>query len=339
VADKTSIEWTRGDDGTPGATWSPVTGCTKVSDGCLHCYIDKTPPFRINHRKFNGDHIGATTGVQLHPERLGVPLGWRKPRRIFVCSLADLFQDEVPDAFIADVFATMALAPHHTFQVLTKRHARLKALLNKPTFPTMVVYRMYKRHSYGAPPTWPLPNVWIGVSVENQQWADIRIPALLETTAAVRWLSCEPLIGPVLLGRWLTWADGSIRYSEPEAGIAGISWVVGGGESGPGARPMHPDWARSLRDECRSSGVPWFFKQFGQHAPVVDQPADGDLWVPADGSGAVPWKPWDGHVRAGGGDFRSPGGRSVLMRRHRSKHDAGRLLDGREWSECPGREN
>lgn len=127
MADKTNIEWTQ-------ATWSPVTGCTRVSEGCTRCYIERTPPFRMAGRRFDGDHIGATTGVQLHPERLEIPLRWRKPRRVFVCSMADLFHDQVPDEYIARVFVVMALAPRHTFQVLTKRHARMRSLLNSREF-------------------------------------------------------------------------------------------------------------------------------------------------------------------------------------------------------------
>lgn len=243
MSDGTKIEWT-------DATWSPVTGCTKTSDGCTHCYIDRTPPFRIAGRKFDGPGIGATTGVKLHSERLQIPLRWRKPRMIFVCSLADLFQDEVPTRFIAEVFAVMSLAPQHTFQVLTKRHGRLRSLLNSPSFWAMVdAARAVRGHEglrgAGDPPG--LPNVWVGVSTEDQRWADVRIPALLDTPAAVRWISAEPLLGPiVLLDEWL--------------GGDGLSWVVAGGESGPKARPMHPQWARGLRDQCLGAGVAYLFK-------------------------------------------------------------------------------
>jgi protein gp37 len=341
MADNSKIEWTE-------ATWNPVTGCTKVSPGCDNCYAET---FAERFRGVPQHHFEQGFDVVLRPERLDQPLRWKRPRRVFTNSMSDLFHDAVPDDFIAKMFAVMAAAPQHTFQVLTKRHGRMRTLLSSDDFREQVFLASNLPHGDVLGDGWPLRNVWLGVSVESQKWADIRIPALLETTAAVRWLSCEPLLGPLDLSEWLDHAPwhytdfgvvcscGAAMAGDERCAAPSLEWIVVGGESGPGARPMHPDWARSLRDHCQDSEVPYFFKQFGQHAPVVDQPADGDLWVPADGSGAVPWKPWDGHVRAGGGDFRSPGGRSVLMRRHRSKHDAGRLLDGREWSECPGREN
>lgn len=295
MADGTHIEWTE-------ATWNVVTGCTKVSAGCDHCYIERTPPFRMAGRKFDKPGTGGTTSVQLHPERLTLPLKWRKPRRIFVNSLSDLFHDDVPDKYIAEVFACMGLAEWHVFQLLTKRHARMRSLLGSPTFRVAVLdaaYRMvldsldvparaknpyWARYSaalngHGAAIAWPLPNVWLGVSVEDQQWADIRIPALLDTPAAVRWLSCEPLLGPLNLtggGTQQTyWLTGRPYWGEPEpigggtilgrAPLIGprLDWIVVGGESGPGARPMELDWARSLVEQCRSAGTPVFVKQLG----------------------------------------------------------------------------
>lgn len=269
MSDGTHIEWT-------DATWSVVSGCTRTSEGCQRCYIDRTPPLRMARRRFDGDHIGATTGVMLHPERFAVPLSWRKPRKVFVCSLADLFHDEVPDEHIASTFAVMALAPQHTFQVLTKRHARLRALLSSDAFTARVADIAYlmafgehprvtgraeaaARRTYlswesvfpspsvvGALP-WPLPNVHVGVSVESQKWT-IRLDALRETPAVVRWVSAEPLLSGLDLTAHLSW----------------LSWVVAGGESGPGARPAHPDWFRSLRDQCAATGVPYLFKQRGE---------------------------------------------------------------------------
>ena len=281
MADKTHIEWT-------DATWNPVTGCTRVSPGCENCYIDWSPPFRIEGRHFtrNGERshaIGATTGVRLHPDRLDQPLRWRRPRRIFVCSLADLFHDEVPDEHIARVWAAMALASQHTFQVLTKRPARMRALLSSHEFRRSVRQAMCAMGASGIDAFgrdfFPLPNVWVGITAEDQQRADQRVPILLETPAAVRFLSCEPLLGPVDLTP------------------CHIDWVICGGESGPNARPMHLNWARSLRDQCQHAGIAFLFKQWGE-------------WAPGD-SGA------GNHVTRVG------------------KRAAGRELDGRTWDQYP----
>lgn len=267
VGDHSAIEWT-------DATWNPVTGCTRVSPGCVNCYIDWAPPFRIEGRHFtdrdgNRSHaIGATTGVRLHPDRLDWPLrkrSWRG-KRVFVCSLADLFHDDVPDEYIARVFAVMALTPEVTYQVLTKRPARMRALLTSGAFADLLGdtlgMMLFEQRISDYDVTFPLPNVWLGVTVEDQERADQRIPILLETPAAIRWLSCEPLLGPVDLdatGMDVTGTSG--LESRPPA----VDWVVAGGESGPGARPMHPDWARSLRDQCEAAGVPYLFKQWGEH--------------------------------------------------------------------------
>lgn len=403
MSDGTAIQWSE-------ATWNIATGCTKVSDGCDHCYIERTPPFRMNRRSFDKPGIGGTTGVILHPERLATPTHWAKPRLIFVNSLADLFHEGISADLIAKAFAVMALTPQHTYQVLSKRHARMRSLFNRLDFQNLVAreidalsvdlahrpaetwrpirgYAGYEASSHGRvrsqakevlrtsinpdtgrecvtlwnrgkprtetvhrlvlmahEPTsdpslevchrngdktdnrlanlrwgtrsenqrdkvrhgsrggpqrltsdqvdeiralrrngvtqqaiadrfgisrslvslidsgrawaepdivWPLPNVHLGVSAETQSFAQLRIPALLDTPAAVRWVSAEPLLGPLSLRRWL---------GTPEPGI---NWVVLGGESGPGARPMDLDWARSIVGQCRESGVPVFVKQLG----------------------------------------------------------------------------
>lgn len=292
MGDKTKIEWTE-------ATWNPVTGCTKVSPGCDHCYIDRTPPFRMAGRKFDGPTVGATTGVILHPERLDQPLRWTRPRRIFVNSLSDLFHDDIPDEYIAKVFAAMALAPQHTFQLLTKRHGRMRSLLSQPStdgdaFIWKVKSAMWdwaltlpgtsgRRASDGwnaldRSGWWPLPNLWLGVTVEDQTRADLRIPALLATPAAVRFLSCEPLLGSVSLDRFSPARVGGAQFHDALRPLVDtvdghelmprIDWVIAGGESGPEARPMHPAWARSLRDQCAAAGVPFHFKQWGEWGPV-----------------------------------------------------------------------
>lgn len=226
-----AIEWTQ-------ATWNPVTGCTKVSPGCAHCYAEA-----ITLRfKRGGRFIPAETVIRLHPERLTLPLKWREPRLIFVNSMSDLFHDAVPECFIQEVFSVMQAAPRHTFQVLTKRHERLAALA--PSLP------------------WP-SNVWAGVSVENQLWAERRIPALEQVPSRVRFLSCEPLLGPLAL-------DGLLDE---------VQWVIAGGESGNRARVIKPEWVRQIKAECVRVGVPFFFKQWGgRTSKAGGRVLDGETW-------------------------------------------------------------
>lgn len=328
MADQSKIEWTE-------ASWNPVTGCTKVSPGCDHCYAET---FAERWRGVPGHAYEQGFDLTLRPERLDQPLRWRRPRRIFVNSMSDLFHDAVPDGFIAQVWNVMAQCPQHTFQILTKRHARMRSWVTRwadragdgdhdrglppmPRGPEAVraTYasgraRLFAEmlDSMGEPPEgcayplydwvegqrfWPsvLPNVWLGVSVENQQWADIRIPALLDTPAAVRWLSCEPLLGPVDLapddhtGHDRDWQghdyeclkcsteDEFVAWREQL--MAPMDWVVVGGESGPGARPMDLDWAGLLVRQCRASKVPVFVKQlgsrWGRHHHDIDQFPEG----------------------------------------------------------------
>ena len=273
MGDKTKIEWTAGADGTPGATWNPVTGCTEVSPGCDLCYA-KT--FAERWRGIPGHHFEHGFDVTLRPERLDQPQRWRRPRRIFVNSMSDLFHEAVPDEFIARVWQVMAACPQHTFLILTKRHARMRSWVSRcavspggwithdgsdparacdgtgvivgyPYRPEHVVYgRRGKRTEYPASGGWPLPNVWLGVSAEDRHWAGIRVPALRRTPAAVRFVSAEPLLGPV---------DG--------VDLGGVNWVIAGGESGPGARPCDLAWLRNLRDQCADAGVAYFLKQVG----------------------------------------------------------------------------
>lgn len=233
--------------------------------------------------------------MTLRPQRLRQPLGWRTPARVFVNSMSDLFHADVPDAFIARVWAVMAATPQHTYQVLTKRHGRMRALLSSPAFAHLVAEEG-RRHVIGSQADWmavaamlardvlpdgrvvprPLPNVWVGVSAEDQQRADLRIPALLDTPAAVRIVSAEPLIGPVDLSRWLGiehyesfgWGEEMFAALSGRVG-GGLGWVIVGGESGPGARPMGLDWARDLVEQCRAARVPVFVKQLGSaHGPA-----------------------------------------------------------------------
>jgi len=276
VSTKTGIEWT-------DATWNPVVGCDRVSPGCAHCYAKA-----LHDQRYRAHARGKQVAVQYHvpfetvqlkPERLGYPLSWRQPRRIFVNSVSDLFHDAVPDEFIAQVFAVMALADRHTFQVLTKRPARMQSLLNDPDFAVDMVkqIQLTQRSPDVRWLTWPLPNVWLGTSVENQRWADERIPLLLRTPAAVRFLSCEPLLGPLDIRPYVTTFDSVLccprcgfrtnRFSRcpNDDAVLGpdisIDWVIAGAESGTGARPMDHAWVRSLRDQCESGGVKFMWKQ------------------------------------------------------------------------------
>jgi protein gp37 len=229
----------------------------------------------------------------------------------------------VRPAFIAQVFDTMARCPQHTFQVLTKRPQRMRSVLNGTdafgrTFMDVVDARMAERDE--RLDVWPWPNVWLGTSVENQRYADLRIPHLLATPAAVRFLSIEPLLGPVDLSPWISewWRDAD--SSEVKRAL---DWVICGGESGPGARPMHPQWVRDLRDQCVAAGVPWFFKQWGAWAPgFAAGPTRSNQYVTRDGA----THPIDAN-RIGDKD-------PVAMHRW-GKKAAGRELDGRTWDEMP----
>jgi protein gp37 len=366
VSGSSKIEWTN-------ATWNPLTGCTLVSEGCRNCYAARETAGRLSHlpqyqglaRKIGGRPV-FTGEVRLHPDRLDQPLRWRKPRRVFVNSMSDLFHEDVPFPFIDQVFAVMALAPQHTFQVLTKRPQRMAEYLadredtireaaafeplNLGPAATAAAERMggvweppqigdegrveLAGYFEGVALGWPLPNVWLGTSVENQETADKRIPHLLATPAAVRFLSCEPLLGPVSLdngpGEFLRCPD--CGYSKRDVAEQmdhhlcsgpgpGIDWVIVGGESGPNARPMHPDWALDLRDQCVSAGVPYFFKQWGEwihelhpavQSPIQQYRLDDEYVYPTDD-----------------GDYQG------LYMARVGKKAAGRELDGRTWDEMP----
>lgn len=341
----TTIEWT-------DEVWNPVTGCSKVSQGCKHCYAERVFPRPYPGRAF--------TDVRTHPDRLTAPLRWRKPRRVFVNSMSDLFHESVPDAFIDQVFAVMALAPQHTFQVLTKRPERMQTYLQpRRAHPigvaafdqTLQSLAANTRSQIGAGvklqgdvvhlQVWPLPNVWLGVSVEDQETADYRIPLLLQTPAAVRWISAEPLLGPVSF-RWAKWHDYSCRepgyvHSHLD-GMRGIDWVVAGGESGPHARPTHPEWLRALRDQCAAADVPFFFKQWGEWAPrssCYHTREDGSAWADADPS-AEKWPVLRLTQRGHNGRdiAHATDGDDAYMQRV-GKKAAGCLLDGREHLEYP----
>lgn len=230
MSEKSAIEWT-------DSTWNPVTGCTKVSPGCKHCYAET---FAERWRGIPDHPYEQGFDLRIWPERLDLPLSWKKPRIIFVNSMSDLFHEKVPLTFIRKVFRTMKKADWHTFQVLTKRAERLATVVPKLDWPS---------------------NVWIGVSVETTKYL-YRIDMLRDIPGAVRFLSLEPLLGPL-----------------DQLNLTGIDWVIVGGESGPGARPLDPEWVRTIRDQCCDAGVPFFFKQWGGvQKKKAGRVLDGRTW-------------------------------------------------------------
>jgi protein gp37 len=278
VADRTSIEWTE-------ATWNPTTGCDRTSPGCDHCYA-LTLARRLKamgNPRYSEDGSAETSGpgfaLTLQHDQLDLPHRWARPRVVFVNSMSDLFHPSVPDYFIELVFEVMEETPRHTYQVRTKRSRRLS--------------------QWAKGRAWP-DNVWMGVSIESDRYA-FRADHLRTVPAAVRFISAEPLLGPI-----------------PSLDLSGINWLIAGGESGHGARPMHPSWAQDLRDRCLSAGTAFFFKQWGTWAPTTGQT---DLAVSLDG-------------QLVGTDPDSPDLAPVLRQ---SRARGGRHLDGRTWNEMPER--
>jgi protein gp37 len=367
MADHSHIEWT-------DATWNPVTGCSIVSPGCTNCYAMKLAGTRLrNHPSRAGLTTNSKAGpvwngsVRFNEQWLTQPLEWRKPRMIFVCAHGDLFHEDVPDEWIDKVFAVMALAPQHTFQVLTKRAKRMRdymANIEREALWMNAVADLFEidcsllngRYPImGQRNPWlPLPNVWLGVSTERQQEADERIPLLLETPAAVRFISAEPLLGPIdltkigkryagtvnaLRGIWASLPMGETggrAWIHTGVPVTRLDWVIVGGESGPDSRPMHPDWARSLRDQCKAAGVPFFFKQWGAWAPRTREEAQGELragYCHPEGRGAK-WPRPEGVGEYGPAWLEENGFAHVARI---GKKAAGRLLDGVEHNGMPER--
>lgn len=329
MSDHTHIQWT-------DATWNPITGCSVVSAGCKHCYAMRLAGTRLRHHPSRAGltrpHSAGpvwTGEVRLNADWLDQPLRWRRPRRIFVCAHGDLFHPAVPVEWIDQVFAVMALAPQHTFQVLTKRPGRMLDWFRRTPYTRILrqadILRAARPNlcSVGIsdPTRTPWSWVWLGVSVEDQPTADERIPLLLQTPAAVRFISAEPLLGPIGLARHFPHVHGmrNDRF-----------WVIAGGESGPGARPSHPDWFRILRDQCQAAGVAFFFKQWG--AWEVASAANGHFGsrMPVTGERYV-WLGSDGRTQTGS----SNGLEAAYAAARVGKRAAGRLLDGREWNESP----
>jgi protein gp37 len=371
MGDKTGIEWT-------DATWPIVQGCDYASPGCTHCYVPRTL-WRLMHNpslaiaeplqdlvRMHENGMPVFTGaLALREDRLTWPLKWKKPRRIFVPSHGDIFHKDVPDAFLDKIFAVMALCPQHTFQVLTKRAARMNRYLTTHRIAERVAKVSVEilplegdNALVGAEidkqvaltsgwDVWPRPNIWLGVSVEDQARADERIPLLLETPAAKRFLSCEPLLGAVdltaletnrqpevyeaeitnaLTGRYRWELDGN---TDASSGIGPrINWVIGGFESGPNARPGHPGWGRSLRDQCAAAGVAFFWKQNGEYIPAVEGDDGTRMYWDADDGGP------EGRFAKRRAKVIYPFGDDQGVARV-GKKAAGRLLDGREWNEVP----
>ena len=353
MSDKTRIEWT-------DATWNPVTGCSKVSQGCKHCYAEREWPRISAPRPQPNIYTGrAFTEVQCHPERLLQPWSWVKPRRIFVNSMSDLFHEDVPFEFIAQVFWIMGHTTRHTYQVLTKRPHRMLEFFKwvdeyDGTFPgdrigehaAEVKWEPATKGRGGydnCGPSWPYSNVWLGVSVEDQATAEERIPLLLQIPAAVSWISAEPLLGPVDLVNLVRVEPGipsEHHYSALECDVDPlddgewngrcISWVVVGGESGPKARPMHPDWVRSLRDQCAAADVPFFFKQWGEWAPSIYSETPG---IESAGGNTEPSVAWP-DLTIAHGSAAEHGGKGIMLVPY-GKKDAGDLLDGVQHHEFP----
>lgn len=345
----TRIEWTN-------ETWNPIAGCTKVSDGCKHCYAEtmakRLAAMGQSKYKPTITEAGRWSGqIVLDEKALSAPLKRQKPTMYFVNSMSDLFHENVPDDWIFKIFDVMKQTPQHTYQILTKRPERMR---------NYMVTHQQPQDYYNT--GWqPLPNVWLGVSVENQQAADERIPQLLKTPAAVRFLSCEPLLGPVDLSPWLhakaACSGCGYRTADPRAlgGCKGycydpsgkscdawpcpscaglhcwsgsfthLDWVIVGGESGPGARPLHPDWVRTLRDQCAAAGVPFFFKQWGEWLPGESTPDSGTSYRRCDNNEIYCSTGWP--ARQNFGTHPDPhSGHLITLRIGKKK--AGRTLDG-----------
>jgi len=380
---KTSIEWTE-------RSWNPIVGCSIVSPGCTHCYAMReaarlermfkgttgAPHYRGTTRIVNGNAVWTGKVEEASEKTLLEPLRTRKPTTWFVNSMGDLFHEAIEDYVIANVFGVMTCATQHIYQVLTKRHDRMRTLLSSAAFWDQVnafseEYAFehsdpharrtddYRATSDDHDPENPPPNIWLGVSCEDQAHADERIPALLQTPAAVRFVSAEPLLGPIDLTNikyrdgdadcqinaltaeaWVLNSDSPSAYTDENDGNTRLDWVIVGGENGP--RPMHPDWPRQMREDCAGAGTPFFFKQWGSFLPVGQ-------WLPGYGKihGATAVKPGRMKLHYGGTPEREP---SHAFAEHGvefastndgrltfrvGKKSAGRLLDGIEHNGMP----
>lgn len=339
---KSKIEWTE-------VTWNPVLGCAKVSEGCRNCYAmsmsarianaaqvkDEQSPVEkgymdIVKRDENGKYLPKWTGtVALIEDRLEDPLKWQKPRKVFVNSMSDLFHPDVPFEFIDKVFAVMAMTPQHVYQILTKRPERMKEYFRRRHVASYVREQMnIISDVYQEWIEWPLPNVWLGTSVEDQRAADERIQHLLQCPAKVRFLSCEPLLGPVDLtdvsyGNQLYDSLKGIADLDPTMNES-IHWVIVGGESGHNARPMGAQWVKDIRDQCREADVPFFFKQWGKWLPQAQYQVDVSEVLKEHPK--IPTTP-KAHIKFVNGEY------DVFI--DMGKKKAGNLLNGEKYLEMP----
>lgn len=389
------IEWLQG-----GFTWNPITGCPwpKVSPGCANCYAERVMNTRLRHVYASRAEYSSLEGepfqaVWHHPERLLQPLQRQKPSRIFVCSMGDLFHDLVDDEWLAGVFTVMALCPQHTFLLLTKRPERMRSwILDEQASAGAMLFNALHDicvragldpDKANAGISWPLPNVWIGVTVCNQEEANRKIPVLLQTPAAKRFVSVEPMLGPVdvrlaypqdymhcTLCGWHGYNDELVRkpagiyeeeycpvcqndgtfaldypHEDSELALGGLDWVICGGETGKNARPINPDWVRSLRNQCKSSRcqpTPFFFKSWGEYV-TIEGIGDNGSWsdIPlrlrSSGIDVKHLLKKNGSLKNGTKGWYDifPGSRLTGQACPVGKRLSGRLLDGEEWNEVP----
>ena len=308
---KTKIQWT-------DAVWNPVVGCSKLSPGCANCYAEvmanRLAANPATSKRYAGTvRKGRWTGqVNTVEDVLDEPRHWTKPRMVFVNSMSDLFHESVPLGFILIVYDIMLGCLQHTFQILTKRPKR-----------ALEFYRYWEGLPIHAHGLYPPKNIWLGVSVENQKTADERIPILLQIDAAVRFLSCEPLLGPI-----------DLHPNSYNKSLTGLHWIIAGGESGSHARPMHPAWARALRDQCQAAGVPFFFKSFGEWLPDNQVSEHDPRHWPRFSRARFGTLDIDGRWSPDVYPAKFPVEQQECLYRI-GKKNAGDLLDGKTWHEFP----
>jgi protein gp37 len=364
MADNTHIEWA-------DATVNWINGCELASPGCTNCYAMRLAGTRMKNDPTRKDLTRPSKSgpvwngmVRNNPKHLVLPVGWRKPRRIFWNAHGDMFLGNVPDGWIDMQFAIMAITPQHTHMCLTKRNKRMRAYLTNPETPRRIAAvlaefgdllrvtpamraKALARTGEGVPEAvvWPLPNVWMGVSVEDQERANQRIPDLLASPAALRFLSCEPMLGPIDLGevRWHVSGyplfGALAKPDEPDDfryfchHQHGIRWVIVGGESGPGARPMHPEWARSLRDQCAAAGAIFHFKQWGEWSPREWKADQGTHALHRNAPENGSFQKLNHHPNSCERSSEAPSGWQAFAKQ--GKKAAGSLLDGIEHNGMP----